>query len=165
MSIVQGAALLPDEFQVVRFRQADLVHLSMPGLIDLEYPEQSSLELSGNEYNPGRALLWPEDILSQQMDAKLVFLSATRTNNTPPSGFSSQQGLISDFTDAGAHSVIANLWATDGKATEAFITAFYAELEASGSIASSLKDAKQRYIKTNHNNGLYDWAGFQLFVD
>lgn len=165
LSIVQGAALLPDEFQVVRFRQADLVHLSMPGLIDLEYPEQSSLELSGNEYNPGRALLWPEDILSQQLDARLVFLSATRTNNTPPSGFSSQQGLISDFTDAGAHSVIANLWATDGKATEAFITAFYAELEASGNIASSLKDAKQRYIKTNHNNGLYDWAGFQLFVD
>lgn len=165
LSIVQGAALLPDEFQDERYRQSDLVHLSMPGIIDLEYPEQSSLELSGNEYNPGRALLWPEDIRSQQMDARLVFLSATRTNNAPPSGFSSQQGLISDFTDAGAHSVIANLWATDGKAAEAFITDFYAELEASGNIASSLNDAKQRYIKNNRNNGLYDWAGFQLFVD
>jgi CHAT domain-containing protein len=165
LSIVQGAALLPDEFQVDRYRQADLVHLTMPGFIDLEFPEQSSLELSGNEYNPRRALLWPEDIRSQQLGARLVFLSATRTNNTPPSGFSSQQGLISDFTNAGAHSVIANLWATEGKAAEAFITGFYAELEASGNISSSLKGAKQRYIKTNHNNGLYDWAGFQLFVD
>ena len=165
LSIVQGAALLPDEFQVDRFRQADLIHLTMPGFIDLEYPEQSSLELSGNEYNPRRALLWPEDIRSQQLEARLVFFSATRINKTPPSGFSIKQGLISDFADAGAHAVIANLWAGSGKTTEAFITDFYAELEASGNIASSLKEAKQRYIKNNRNNGLYDWAGFQLFVD
>ena len=165
LTIVQGAALLPDEFQDERFRQADLVHLSMPGSIDLEYPEQSSLELSGNEYNPGRALLWPEDIRSQQLHARLVFLSATRISNTPPSGFSYQQGLISDFAGAGAHSVIANLWATEGKAAEAFITGFYAELEASGNIASSLRYAKRRYIKNNRDDGLYDWAGYQLFVD
>ena len=165
LSIIQGAALLPDEFQDERFRQADLVHLSMPGLIDLKYPEQSSLELSGNEYNPGRALLWPEDIRSQHLEARLVFLSASRIDKTPPSGFSIKQGLISDFADAGAYSVIANLWAGSGKTTEAFITGFYAELEASGDIASSLKDAKRRYIKNNRHHGLYDWAGFQLFVD
>jgi len=165
LSIIQGAALLPDEFQDESFRKADLVHLSMPGFIDLEYPEQSSLELSGNEYNPERVLLWPEDIRSQQLEARLVFLSATRINKTPPSGFNIKQGLISDFANAGAHSVIANLWGGSGKTTEAFITDFYAELEGSGNIASSLKVAKQRYIKNNRNNGLYDWAGFQLFVD
>jgi CHAT domain-containing protein len=165
LSIIQGAALLPDEFQDARFRQADLVHLSMPGFIDLEYPEQSSLELSGNEYNPARAVLWPEDISSQQLDASLVFLSATRINNPPPSGFSSRQGLISDFADAGAHSVIANLWADNGKAVEAFITDFYARLKASGDVADSLKGAKNQYIKNNRSDGLYDWAGYQLFID
>ena len=165
LSIIQGAALLPDEFQDERFRQADLVHLSMPGLIDFEYPEQSNLELSGNEYNPGRALLWPEDIRSQPLQARLVFLSKTRINKSPPSGFSSRLGLVSDFADAGAHSVIANLWATDGKAVEAFISAFYARLEDSGDIAGSFKNARYQYIKDNRNNGLYDWAGFQLFVD
>jgi len=165
LSIVQGAALLPDEFQDKRFKQANLVHLSMPGIIDLEYPEQSSLELSGAEYSGGRVLFTSKDVRSKQLAARLVFLSATRVKNTAPSGFSSQPGLVSDFADAGAQSVIANLWAGSGKPGDALVTDFYAKLEGSGDIAESLKDAKNRYIRNNRKNGLYDWAGYQLFID
>jgi CHAT domain-containing protein/tetratricopeptide (TPR) repeat protein len=173
LRIVQGAALLPDEFQDERFRKASLVHLSMPGIIDLKYPEQSSLRLSGTENSPGRALFKPQDIRLQELDASLVFLSASRMNDAPHSGFISQPGLISDFVAAGARAVIASLWATDGEAAEAFITDFYHELGASGDIAASLRDAKRAslrdakrtYLKNNRENGLYDWAGYQLFIE
>ena len=164
LRIVQGAALLPDEFQDERFQQANMVHLSMPGVIDLRHAEQSSLELSGIESGPGRASFNPKDIRSQKLLASLVFLSSTRMNNSPVSGFNARPGLISDFTDAGAHSVIANLWASNGKSAEAFVTGFYHELEATGDIAGSLTDAKRQYLKDNRENGLYDWAGYQLFI-
>ena len=50
------------------------------------------------------------------------------------SGFNARSGLISDFTEAYAHSVIANLWASNGKSAEEFVTGFYRELEATGGI-------------------------------
>ncbi len=62
LRIVQGTALLPDEFSTGHFQQAKLIHLSMPGSIDLKYPQQSSFELSGREGGPGRATLKPKDI-------------------------------------------------------------------------------------------------------
>jgi CHAT domain-containing protein/tetratricopeptide (TPR) repeat protein len=165
LHIVQGAALLPDEFQSEFFQQADLMHLSMPGIIDLKYPAQSSLELSGDENGPGRASLKPLDIQSQKLDARLVFLSRTRMNDHPLSSFNNQAGFVADFVDVGVHAVIANLWASDGKAAEAFMTDFYRKLEVSGNIASSLQDAKRQYLKNNRQDGLHDWAGYQLFIE
>ena len=164
LQIVQGAALLPDEFQDVHFRQAELVHMSMPGMIDLKYPEQSSLELSEDENGPRRSVFWAEDIQSQALAASLVFLSATRTTNQPLSGFNNRLGLVTDFLDAGAHSVIADFWASGGKTDLALITDFYSRLGTQGNIAVSLAGAKRQSLKINRENGLFDWAGYQLFV-
>ncbi len=165
LRIVQGTALLPDEFQDEQFQQADLVHLSMPGVLDLRNAEQSSLELSGSENGPARVAFGPREIRSQKLDASLVFLSSIRMSHSPSSGFSVRPGLISDFADAGAHSVIANLWASNGKSAEAFTTDFYRRLEVTGNIAGSLNEAKRQYLKNNRDNGLFDWAGYQLFID
>ena len=165
LTIVQGTALLPDEFETEQFQQAQLVHLSMPGIIDLKYPGQSSLELSGTEFSVGRVLLKPRDIQSKKLQANLVFLSATSVREAPLSGFSSQPGLISDFIDAGAQSVIARSWASKGGIGEAFIGDFYGKLRASGNIADSLANAKREYLKANRANGLYDWAGYQLYTN
>ncbi len=165
LRIVQGAALLVDEFRDGHFQQAGLVHLSMPGVIDLKFPDQSSLELSQNESDPRRGTFTGGDIRAQKLDARLVFLSATRTKGNPVSGFINQTGLISDFVDAGAHSVIANLWAADSSNADYFITDFYHKLEASGNIANALTGAKRQYLKNNRNTGLYDWAGYQVFIE
>jgi len=165
LHIVQGTALLPDEFQDEHFQKSELLHLSMPGKIDLKYPEQSSLELSEDQSDPGRVYFKPKDIQSQELAADLVFLSATGTRDFPLSGFSSQPGLVSDFIDAGANSVIARLWAGYGGITEDFITNFYHQLEVSGDLADSLANTKRHYLKNNHDSGLYDWAGYQLFID
>jgi len=164
LRIVQGAALLADEFQDGYFRQAGLVHLSMPGVIDLNYPGRSSLELSGNESSPGRTSFTAMDIRSQKLEARLVFLSATRMRGDPVTGFTNQAGLISDFVDAGAHAVIADLWANNGEGADVFIADFYRRLEASGNIATALYGAKRQYLQNNRNTGLYDWAGFQIFI-
>ena len=164
LNIVQGVALLPDEFQEGHFRKSMLVHLSMPGSIDLKHPEQSGLELSGEEGSTVRSVLKPVDIRSQKLAARLVFLSDTEMINEPLSVFDSRPGLIGDFIDTGAQSVIASLWSTDGKAVEALIIDFYRRLEVSGNIAGSLRDARRQYQLNNRDNGLYDWAGYQLYI-
>jgi CHAT domain-containing protein len=157
--------LLPGEFRDEHFQQADLIHLSMPAVIDLRDPQQSSFELSGNDIEPGRTSLRSVDIRSQKLRADLVFLSATGVREKPSSAFTAQPGLVSDFIDAGAHSVIARLWATPGGTSEAFIIDFYHQFETTGNIADSLLAAKRQSLKQNRVNGLYDWAGYQVFIN
>ena len=164
LQIIQGVALLPDEFQGVHFRQSDLLHLTMPGLINLKNPGESSFELSESEYEPGRVALKPEDIRSQKIAAGLVFLSSTRFTGDPHSGFSSQPAMVSEFLAAGADSVIVNLWPYDAESKEGFVTDFYHRLQDSGNVAKSLHMSKLHYLKNNRDNGLFEWAGYQLYI-
>ncbi len=165
LTIVQGAALLPDEFGSEQFSQAGLIHLAIPGSIDLKYPDQSVLELSGFEGGTGRASLYPYDIQSLGLRAGLVFLSATRVKQRPTSAFISQPGFVSDFFEAGVKAVIVRLWTSGGSVPQHFLKDFYFQLERSGSPAEALIYSKRRYIEKQRENGLYDWAGFQLFAN
>ncbi|MGA9575180.1 MAG: CHAT domain-containing protein, partial [Lysobacterales bacterium] len=164
LQIVQGVALLPDEFQSDHFSQSNLVHLSMPGVINLEHPDQSGLELSESEYEPGRAILLSPDIRSQNLGAGLVFLSSLRLSGIPRSGFSSQPGLVADFMAAGAESVIVNLWAGDAGSNVTFITSFYRSLKASANTAAALRNSRLEYLESGRDDGNYDWAGYQLYI-
>ena len=127
----------------------------MPGVIDLGDPARSSLELSGSEDGPRRTLYQFEGLEPQSLDTDLVFLSSTRTRGLPRSAFSSTPGLIADLIKAGAGAVIADLWAGDGKADEAFLADFYRVLSHSGDVTESLQDAKRHYLKENRDTGLY----------
>ena len=164
LQIVQGLALLPDEFQQQYFLQSDLVHLSMPGTINLKFPGNSGFELSEGEYEPGRTVLKPADIHSQKLNAGLVFLSSTRLFESPLSDFTSRPGLVSDFVDAGARSVAVNFWSSEAGSDVAFIADFYRRLQGSGNIAEALHRSRLRYLQDNRSAGLYDWAGYQLFI-
>lgn len=164
LEIIQGVALLPDEFQGGSYSRANLVHLSMPGLVNLKYPEESGLELSESEYEPGRVILMAPEIRAQKMGARLVFLSATRTTEEPRTDFSSQPGLVADFLSAGAVSVIVNTWSGDAGSDLRFLSDFYQALKGSGDIAASLRKARLAFLVSGRENGIYDWAGYQLYV-
>jgi len=164
LEIVQGVALLPDEFQSEGFLQSNLIHLSMPGVIDLKHPAESALELSENEYGPGRVQLRPLNIRTQKLVAGLVFLSSLRLTEKPLSDFTTQTGLVSDFMLAGAGSVIANVWSNDAGSNATFIADFYRKLLVSGNIAKSLHDSKLHYLKNNREKDLQSWAGYQLYL-
>ena len=164
LQIIQGVALLPDEFASVEFRQSNLVHLSMPGIINLKYPSASGLELSESEYGPGRVILQSQAIRGQDLSAELVFMSSTRVTESPVSDFSSHPGLVSGFVEAGAGSVIVNLWAGEGESGVTFVSDFYNTLRASGDIAASLRKTRLRHLKQQRADGIHDWAGYQLYI-
>jgi len=164
LQIIQGAALLPDEFQGGFILDSNLIHLSMPGVINLKFPGESGLEMSESEFGPGRVILRPMDIRSQTLTAGLVFLSAPKLIGSPPSDFSSQPGLVSDFIAAGSRAVLVNFWADGAESDAVFIADFYRKLQTSGNTAESLRQAKLQYLKSNSDQGSYDWAGYQLFI-
>lgn len=164
LQIIQGVALLPDEFQGGSFKRSNLVHLAMPGIINLKYPDESGLELSESEFEPGRVIMMAPDIRAQGLGAGLVFLSSTRLSENPRSGFSNRPGLVADFMTAGAGSVIVNLQSGDTESDVSFITDFYRALKDSGNIAGSLRKARLQYLERSRDNGLYDWTGFQLYI-
>jgi tetratricopeptide (TPR) repeat protein len=167
LHIIQGAALLPDEFQGDRFANANLVHLSMPASIDLGEPGQSGLELSESVRGFGRVSFRQADIRALKLKSNLVFISASRTVGRPRSSLSTQAGVVSAFLDAGADAVIASLWTRVGKAGagDDLVTDFYHSLEASGDIATALTAVKRRYVQKNSGQDSIDWARYQIFTN
>ncbi len=168
LHIIQGAALLPDEFQGDRFANANLVHLSMPASIDLGQPERSGLELSEAVRGFGRVPFRQADIRSLKLQSSLVFLSASKTVGRPRSSLSTQAGVVSAFLDAGAGAVIAGLWTTGARkagAGDDLVTDFYRNLQASGDIATALTAAKRQSLQKDSGRESIDWARYQVFTN
>ena len=165
LRIVQGQALLADEFEDERFQQAGLIHLTMPGVIDLANPRLSALELSATATSSGRESFRPADIWPRKLNAELVFLSATRRTGSPDSAFRSQLPIVSGFLDAGAQAVIGSLWATKQAISGDLIGRFYAELQRSGNISEALATSKRQILNANMDASPARWAGFQLFIE
>ena len=101
LHIVQGVALRADEFRDALFTGAGLIHLAMPGTIDLANPDRSRLLMSGAGEDSVVEYLSPSDIRKLHFQASLVFLSLTNTSGGGSSGFSNRLGFVSDFLDTG----------------------------------------------------------------
>ncbi len=165
LHIIQGEALLPDEFQGEHFQQAELIHLTMPGIIDLVDETHSSLQLSEPLRGLGRIMLRPVDISRLKVNASLVYLSATQAPGIPRSDASYQLGIVSDFLLAGGDAVVARFWAINNESTEMLLSDFYTRLESTGSVAAALTETKRQFLRGQKRVGLHDWAAFQLFID
>jgi len=165
LHIIQGAALLADEFQSDQFKQANLVHLAMPGVIDQDDVTHSSLELSEPVRGLGRTLLSPPEIRTLEVNASLVYLSATQTTGFPRSDANYQLGIISDFLFAGSDSVITSLWAFNGDDNAKLLSGFYESLASTGDVAVAITATKRQYLQAQINDDSHDWATFQTFID
>ena len=78
LEVVQGSALAPDEFSTRAFREADLVHLAMPGRLNLSNPLDSWLELSEQRGGAGRERLSARALNFRALGAELVTFSRSR---------------------------------------------------------------------------------------
>ncbi len=164
LHIVQGVALREDEFQDPRFFQARLVHLSTPGSIDLAYPARSVLKMSrGGDSGPSDDLT-PAEISTLSIGAELVVLSRTAASGISRSGTDSRLGLVSDFLDAGAGSVLASMWPGGDAGTAAFMDEFYGNLGPDLDVSKALSRARRERMESANEGNFRSWAGFQLHI-
>lgn len=163
LHIVQGPALKRDEFDDERFAAADMIHLSIPGLIDMENAQNSVMTLSRSG-DSGDTVLLPSD-LPNQMNGTLAVLSLTRFEGQGSEGFSNYQGFVSDLLDSGIDSVISSLWPLEDARRARFMAAFYGNLSAEPDVATALYQTKRTYFDQEQSTNPGIWAGFQLYMN
>jgi CHAT domain-containing protein len=164
LHIVQGVALRGDEFLDERYGNAGLVHLAMPGRIDLVHPERSSLLLSGERESPTTEFLSPARVRGIGLEAQLVVLSGTSFTGRTITDFDSRIGLVSDLQAAGAGLVLATVWPAGDAETARFMSDFYSALEREADVSEALFQTRKARIASKTETNLRSWAGFQLFI-
>jgi CHAT domain-containing protein/tetratricopeptide (TPR) repeat protein len=115
---------------------APLVHLATHGTLDAVEPRRSSLALADD------AELCVYELMLMRMQARLVVLSACSTAQGETTGGDDILGLTRGLLAAGAKQAIVSLWPVDDDATALFMEAFYRELRAGASPATSLQRAQ-----------------------
>ena len=164
LNIIQGVALGPDEFQDERFARSDLIHLAVPGTLNLGFPERSRLRLSGTQSDPGSGILNPDDLPRVDLSARLVVMSGTGVEGDSPSGFDSRLGFVSELLGAGAGAVISTLWPAGDETTALLLDEFYQELQTSGNVLDSLMKVRRKRIMSGEEYEFEGWAGFRLYI-
>jgi CHAT domain-containing protein len=168
LHMVQGNALTGDEFNDDRFRQADVIHLASPAVIDLASPSRSRIYLSDNRTAPGGEYLTPGTLESWRLDAGLFVMSTSSMVGTNPHSFANQTPLLTELLDAGADSVLCSLWLNEDTAVASFMSDFYTNLSSTASPVTSLYRIKRQYLSdpslsADDGSTLRIWAGFQYY--
>jgi tetratricopeptide (TPR) repeat protein len=163
LHIVQGVALHRDEFSDERFRTAALLHLAMPGRVDLAFPDRSRLLLSGAREDPTAEFLMAGDIRQFRLDAGLAVLSGTAFSGQGTS-HNGRIGLVSDLHAAGVRAVIATLWPDSDGATAQFMDDFYRRLDGGADVAGALFETRAGLMTTPGSTNFRTWARFQLHI-
>jgi len=164
LHIVQGVALTKDEFRDQRFASASLIHLAIPGRLDLAFPERSRLWMSAHAGDSASTNLAPRDIRELQCTASLLVLSGTGVVAVSRTGYGSRIGIVSDFLESCASPVMATLWPAGDLETAGFISDFYHNLESVGDVGEALANTRRSRIETGDEANIKSWAGFQLYI-
>ena len=161
---MQGVALRSDEFEDMRYTNADLIHLAMPGRVDLARPGRSRLLLSGDRESPSAEFLSPDQLRRITLRAELAVLSGLSFGSAAGTDFDSRIGLVSDLQAAGAPQVLASLWPLEDADGAAFMADFYRALEEEQDTVEALFQTRRARITSKDVTNLRSWAGFQLFI-
>jgi CHAT domain-containing protein len=165
LHIVQGSALGRDEFQDGRFETADIIHLAIPGTLDLEFPDRSRLMLSGTADKPVSEFLQPGDIRKGKFQASLAVLSALDIEGTERFNLDHHLGFVSDFLASGVSLVVTSLWRIPDAERAQFFAEFYRNLESNPDAAAALAKTRRAFLAASAPADYIRWGGFQIYID
>ena len=162
LQAIQGSALASDEFVTPAFREADLVHLAMPGHLEWSRPTASWLELSELQGGAGRERLAATALDSWELDAGLVTLSRTRWNRVEGTA-AGRPPLVAGVLASGARAVLATGWTVADPLADGVLATVYDGIAAGQdldvAVAAAQRSARSAGIPPR------DWARWQLWLD
>ncbi|MEE8523474.1 MAG: CHAT domain-containing protein, partial [Thermoanaerobaculia bacterium] len=141
------------------------VHIATHGILDPEFPEQSSLVFSlyGPEGEPRDGFLLTHEIYQLDLLADLVVLSACQTAHGKRIRGEGLTGWTQGFMYSGAKRVIVSLWSVDDEATAELMKQFYTFLlQQKLSPATALRRAQNAIRQQPQWQAPYFWAPFIL---
>lgn len=159
-AVLAPASVLMDEAASVQaalaaMADADLLHLACHADFRSDSPRHSALHL-----NDG--VLTAAEIEEQHIGCGLVVLSACNTGRTDVAIGDEGIGLVRAFLVAGAHEVVASLWAVDDEATALLMAGFYRHRTHSQQNAGRALQRARHELRQSHPHP-YHWASFVLY--
>lgn len=145
------------------------IHFAVHGILDNRFPLDSALAFSvpqprGQSQDNGLLQAW-EIFESMRIDADLVTLSACNTALGQEVSGEGIIGLLRAFEYAGAHSIIASLWAVDDLRTMDLMRDLYSGLRTGSTKDEALRQSQLRLLKQPASSSPYYWAAFSLTGD
>jgi CHAT domain-containing protein len=161
--IFSGIEAVPQAYAASKPGDYRFIHVDAHSVASELNPLDSFVVLSPDAANSYK--LYAHEIQDEPLHADLVTLSACYSAGTRWYNGEGIVGLGWAFLRAGAHQVMASLWAVDDASTPQLMDDFYGELSKGKSAAQSLHDAK---LKMLHSGGQrsqpYYWASLQLYT-
>lgn len=140
---------------------ADILHLSMHGLVDYETPGNSSLLFHDGVDD---FALRASEIGQLDINPDLVILSSCQSASGAINRAEGVQGLSRAFILAGSSAVLSSLWNTSEYSSSVLLPNFLNSLKQSRIASTSLRDAKLSYLasaRPSMKHPFY-WANFIL---
>lgn len=144
-----------------RFR---FLHFATHGILPQEVPSlrEPALVLSIDESEPRNMFLTMTDILSLQLNAEVVTLSACETGLGKNLRAEGILGLPRAFMFAGASAVVVSLWKVADDSTADLMREFYSNMAAGKDKALSLALARRK-VRESGKTSPFFWAPFIMW--
>lgn len=163
--IIQRDRATPSAYLANHPEQFSYIHFVAHGIASRLSPLDSAIVLSRDSPENENFKLYARDIIQHPVRARLVTISACYGAGTRAYSGEGLVGLSWSFLRAGAHNVIAALWAASDVSTGQLMDQFYEGLDKKDSPAVSLRKAKLFLL---HSSSAFRkpfyWAPFQLYT-
>ncbi|HLH03271.1 MAG TPA: CHAT domain-containing protein, partial [Bryobacteraceae bacterium] len=161
-TLLLGADATRTRFLSLPLEKYDVLHLSLHGYPDMEFPDRSALVFAPAPQFKDSGFLQAREIRNLHLNARLVTLSACKTS-VGPTYETGTASIVNAFIEAGAQSVISTLWDVDDRAGSKLMESFYRHLAAGEGRAEALRQAEAEFANTGEPP--YYWANFQIVGD
>ena len=135
--------------------EPNILHLSTHNKIDISFPLNTSLILSGDSDKKNLSTK-KIDTLKNIGNINLVVLSACQTDIGEITRGDEVFGLTRTFLFAGVPSVVTSLWNIDDQASSELMKTFYTKLAEGSSKSEALQKAQQANLKNPDYFGKFD---------
>jgi CHAT domain-containing protein len=161
-TLLLGSTATRTKFLSLPLEKYDVLHLSLHGYADMEFPDRSALVFAPAPELNDSGFLQAREIRQLHLNARLVTLSACKTAAGPVYG-SGAATIVNAFIEAGAQSVVSTLWDVDDRSGRKLMDSFYRHLADGEGRAQALRDAKFEFVRAGQPS--YYWANFQMVGD
>jgi len=147
-----------------KYKNYQIIHLALHGLLDDQYPAYSKLKFaSPDTINDG--LLYAYEIYGLDINAELVVLSACNSGLGKIENGEGIESLGRAFAFAGANSLLLSKWEVSDVTTPVIMNYFYEGLKEGLTKSEALRLAKMKFLKYDADNitsSPYFWDSFYV---
>ena len=167
-NLLVGALASPENVVTGLERRPDVLHVAGHALVDPDRLERSALVLSSDGAEDGTDMLALADLRTVDLSAlELVYLSSCHSAASfLRSGQESVGGLARGFVEAGARSVIANLWAVDDRRSGETARRLHRFLLRDGDVGDALWSTQKALLASPRRELSHPgtWSGWLMLV-